>query len=118
MENLVFIGSEATGYYGGAYDCFGVFVSKEMYEKYREELETAFRYRNHGELDGKHSEVEGNLIVEEVKDELKIVELVYGKQIDYEVYHFSEYAEDYDDEIVKDRKSTRLNSSHVAISYT
>ena len=94
MNNLVFVGSEATGYYGGAYDCFGVFVTKEYFDKYEDELRQAFSYRSHGELDGKHSDVEGELVIVECENTSDILNLMRDKQPDYAAYLYSEYVDE------------------------
>lgn len=96
MRNLVFVGSEAEGYYGGAYDCFGVFVTEEYFDKYEDELRQTFSYRSHGELDGKYSDVEGDLVVVECNGISDVLALMSDKSPDYATYHYSEYI-DYDD---------------------
>jgi|SRR5690625_4728258 len=91
MNNLVFVGSEAEGYYSGATECVGVFVDKEYYDQYKTVLEEVFLDRNHGELDGKHSEVYGDLIVADLCGIVDVIEFINEKGVDFAPDHFTEY---------------------------
>lgn len=108
IGDLMFVGSEAEGYYGGAYECVGSFVSKAMYKKYEEAFKYAFDERNHGELDGKHSEVYGDLFVEEIDSEKDIPELVGVKEIEYGP-HFTTESIEYDEDIISEEGFKELN---------
>jgi len=94
VDNVIFIGSEAEGYYSGASECVGVFVDEEYYEKYKYILEEAFLDRNHGELDGKHSEVYGDLIVRDTRGIIGIIEFINEKDVDFAPEHFTDYADE------------------------
>lgn len=94
MRNLIFVGSEATGYYGGAYDCFGVFVTEEYFDKYEDELRQSFSYRCHGELDGKYSDVEGSLVVRFCGDKTAILVLANDILSDYGAHLYYEYVDE------------------------
>src|SRR5690625_80492 len=96
-SELIFVGSEAEGYYGGAYDCFGVFVSLHVFEKYEEVFKEVFSARSHGELDGKQSDVEGDYISVGFNSAEGVARLINEKDIDFDVWHFSEYLEYCDD---------------------
>lgn len=62
MEKIIFIGSEAEGYRSGAYACRGVFIAGEVYAKYSNVLGKLFESNYFHDLDGKHSEVEGDQV--------------------------------------------------------
>lgn len=98
IKDLVFIGSEAEGYYSGAYECEGVFISREMFEKYSELLEDTFNGRYFHELDGKHSEVKGDQITIEVNNENDLFGIIFDKEANYATYVLEDHIEDAEDD--------------------
>ena len=89
--DLIFVGAEAEGYWSGAYECEGVFVSREMYRDNRFEFEEAFLGRTFYELDGKHSEVEGEIVIKEITSIQEITQLLSVDDVDYDPYHLLDY---------------------------
>lgn len=66
MKNkLIYVGSEGIGYHSGAEGFVGVLVDEELYTKHKENLSDYFDNYIFYELNGKHSEVEGSLVVKE-----------------------------------------------------
>src|SRR5690625_3483021 len=98
MINYVFVGAEAEGYYSNAYVCEGVFLTRDYYEKHKVEIEDSFGDRSFYELDGKHSEVDGDLIVKNFGSVSEIVEFTANNDVSYETYHLTEYLEEEHDE--------------------
>lgn len=64
---LVKIGAYAEGYYSGQSYEEDIFITKESYEKFKEDIDSIEIYIY--ELDGKHSEVEADLEIEELTEE-------------------------------------------------
>ena len=94
MKNLIFVGAEAYGYYSEAYACEGVFLSKEMYEKHEELLKSTFSERYFHELDGKHSQVNGDLVVNKINSEFDVYALLTDDCVSCNPYLLEEYIED------------------------
>lgn len=94
MEDLVFIGSEAVGYYGGAESCIGVFVSESQYEKHKELFHSVFESYGHGELDGKYSDVIGDLVTIGFNSSVGVTDFIGRNSVDYEIYNFTGYIEE------------------------
>lgn len=90
MEDLVFVGSEATGYYSGAHSIIGVFVGVDYYEKHKVLFSDAFEYLSHGEIDGKHSDVMGDLVTVGFNTVEGVTSFIGKKSVDYEIYNFTE----------------------------
>ena len=94
MSKYVFIGSEAEGYYSGAYECVGVVVPLETYKKYENVLDGVFEGKYFHELDGKHSEVKGS-VVTKFLDNLSDVVAFVSEDVDLDVDVFSDYLYEY-----------------------
>lgn len=90
MEDLVFVGSKAVGYYSGVESYIGVFVSEKQYEKYKELFHKVFEDYRHGEIDGKHSDVLGDLLMVGFNSAEGVVSFVSEASVDYEIYNFTE----------------------------
>lgn len=118
VEDLVFIGSEATGYYGGAESCIGVFVSEKQYDKHKELFQYVFESYSHGELDGKHSDVIGNLLAVGFNSTEGVTDFIVRDSVDYDFYNFTEYAEEDEisDDLFKHLKETYERVKDVASS--
>lgn len=91
MTDYVFVGSEAEGYYSNSYVCEGVFLTKEYYEEHKSELESSFEGRTFCELDGKHSEVDGSLVVKKFDSISELFQFASDIDVSYEVDHLSDY---------------------------
>ncbi|MDQ0174431.1 hypothetical protein [Bacillus chungangensis] len=120
MFDLVFVGAEAHGYYSGAHACEGVFVRRDYYEKYKEELTNVFGFKTFCELDGKHSEVEGDLIVKNINSITDVAEVVFDLNADYDTYVFEDYIEeeDYQEELSKHISEVYENVKRVIEDYS
>jgi hypothetical protein len=90
MNEYVFIGSMAEGYYSGASACEGVFVDGSVYLKYQEVFKDMFRDRYFVELDGKHSEVKGDKIVEFFMSLEDVINFIKTEDVDYSEYLIEE----------------------------
>ena len=112
MINYVFVGSEAEGYYSNSYACEGVFLTKNYYERNKEEIETAFEGRTFYELDGKHSEVDGDLLVRDFDNVSELLKFTSDSDVSYEVYHLSEYDDRHDDHVIKTYEAIEELVSH------
>lgn len=92
--DLIFVGSEATAYYSGQEACEGVFLPSHIYEKYHEEIEDIFTSYYFYELDGKHSEVRGDLVTMGFNSPEGITEFIHKNNVEYEEYYLLEQLDD------------------------
>lgn len=97
MSKYVFIGSEAEGYYSGAYECVGVVVPKEVYDEYEKVLSDIFEGKHFYELDGKHSEVRGTELTTFFETLAEVVSYVNNSDVDLDEDVFGDYLYEYVD---------------------
>lgn len=112
MSKYVFIGSEATGCYSGAEACEGTIMEWDIYEKYEKNLSDAFVNRYFHELDGKHSEVEGEYVFEIFSSINELMKFIGKKDPDTSEYLLVEqlYDEVEDEELSQDDLDIILKS--------
>lgn len=94
-KKIVFIGSEAEGYYSGAYALEGGFVSEDVFNQFSEVFNILFENRSFHELDGKHSEVEGTQVIEHL-DNMDQVARFSSKVTNYDSYLIEDFILDHD----------------------
>lgn len=83
MTKLVFVGSRGEGYRSGTVEQIGVYLSKDMYDKHEELVKEVFENCWFSELDGKHSETVGDLVVQEL-DGYKAALMYYQENDTYD----------------------------------
>lgn len=127
MRKYVFIGSEATAYYSGNEACTGAVVSFAVYNKYEEILRKLYKGYSFIELDGKHSEVEGSVMVAFFDSLIDVIEYMNDGDADLEEYMLGELLYEHQDdeeiteeeveEICKDSENISKKIKEIESSY-
>lgn len=117
MSGYVFIGSEATAHYSGNEACTGAVVSSEVYGKYESILSGLYNGYSFMELDGKHSEVEGSVIIAFFDSLTDVIKHMSDIGADLEDYILGELLYEYqDNEEVTEEEATEICQNSEDIS--
>lgn len=111
MTQYVFVGSIGEGYRSGATEVVGVYLSKSIYDRYEEVAEGAWENTWFSDLDGKHSECEGDLLVVEFDNIQKVIAF-YRENDTYDgIDQFSDIVEDMRNEDLEEDEEEYTNET-------